>query len=304
MEQNEIIKVIKESAIESQTGQFLQQNFQPFYEQVAVWQEKALAIKVTDISQTREMKLAREIRLAIADVRIAADKRRKTLKEDSIRYGKAIQGVYNVIEHETKKLERYLEEQERFAIIQEQNRITGLRALRTSEIFDYTEFIPYGVDLGNMTEEQYQLLFVTVKKQKEYKLQLEQEAEQERINKEKAEKLRLQKLQIENAALKREQERKNKQLEIERLHRESLESEITAKEKEEQRINKEKREQEEVRLRKEARAGDKEKLLNYVNKLTDVELPDIKEQSAIEILEKFQNQFEWAVELIVKYCNE
>ena len=119
MEQNnELVRVINESGVEQSTALTLQSSFLPFFEQAEQWKIKAESLVVTDASQTREMKMAREARLALKDIRVSADKTRKALKEDSLRYGKAVQGVYNVIDYLIAPIEKHLEEQEKFPEIQ------------------------------------------------------------------------------------------------------------------------------------------------------------------------------------------
>lgn len=111
---NQLLQVITESGVEQTTAQSLQKAFEPFFAQANDWQEKAKGLVVTDESQTREMKMAREARLALKEIRVNADKTRKALKEDSLRYGKAVQEVYNVIEYLIVPIEKHLEEQEKF----------------------------------------------------------------------------------------------------------------------------------------------------------------------------------------------
>ena len=115
----QVLDVIESSGLEQSTITTLKERFLPFYEQVETWKERAATLKVTDASQTREMKMAREASLALRAIRVEADKTRKALKEDSIRYGRAVQGVYNVIEYLIKPIEEHLQVQEDFVKIQE-----------------------------------------------------------------------------------------------------------------------------------------------------------------------------------------
>lgn len=81
--------------LEPASATSLQEVFAPFFAQTDEWTKTAHAIKVTSIEQRREMKLARESRLALREIRVNAEKARKR-KEDSLRMGKAIDGLANV----------------------------------------------------------------------------------------------------------------------------------------------------------------------------------------------------------------
>jgi hypothetical protein len=129
----------------------LRETFASFFEQVDGWAAKAAAIKVTSVDQKREMKLARESRLALREIRVNAEKARKRLKEDSLRMGKAIDGLANVIKSEIEPIEEYLREQETFAERAEAARIEALRAARAAELAAVG--VVAGEPLGELSEE-------------------------------------------------------------------------------------------------------------------------------------------------------
>ncbi len=120
-----LVLAIKENQVETETGLVLQKAFEPFFQQANEWKKKAEELVITDVSQVREMQMARQARLALKEIRVNADKTRKRLKEDSLRYGKAVQGVYNVIEYLIEPIEKFLQEQEDFAKIQEAKQKKG-----------------------------------------------------------------------------------------------------------------------------------------------------------------------------------
>lgn len=177
---NELVKVIIESGVEQSTASVLKEKFLPFFDQAEAWEAKAKMLVVTDVKQIREMKMAREARLALKEIRVNADKTRKTLKEDSLRYGKAVQGVYNVIEYLIAPIEKHLEQQEKFAEIQEQKRIDALREKRSSDVEQYAEFMPAGIDLGWMSEVDYEKLVDFLKARYQDKIEAEQREARER----------------------------------------------------------------------------------------------------------------------------
>jgi hypothetical protein len=93
----------------------IRDGFQDAFNQAESWREKALAIKVTSLADKDAMKQAREMRLALKNIRVDAEKRRKALKEDALVMGRAIDGVNNLLLAAIQPLERHLEEQEKFA---------------------------------------------------------------------------------------------------------------------------------------------------------------------------------------------
>ena len=220
-ETNEIVKVVEQSGLEQQTAKTLLESFTPFFEKADEWRQKAETLVVTDVSQTREMKMAREARLALKEIRVNADKTRKALKEDSIRYGKAVQGVYNVIEYLIVPIEQHLEKQEKFAEIQEAERRAKLKAEREAEIQPYVEFIPYGLDFSVMTDEDYAKTLNGARLQLQAKVEAELRAEQERIAKEKAEAEERERIRIENERLRAEAEARERQMAEERAKAEA-----------------------------------------------------------------------------------
>lgn len=209
-ETNELAKVINESGVEQSTALTLQNSFLPFFERAREWKEKAESLVVTDASQLREMKMAREARLALRDIRIEADKTRKALKEDSIRYGKAVQGVYNVIEYLIVPIEKHLEDQEKFAERLEEKRIAALHEERLEALRPYMEFVPYALNYGTLTEEAWLKVYNGAKMQHEAKIEAERKAEQERIEREKAEAAERERVRQENERLRKEAEEAEK----------------------------------------------------------------------------------------------
>jgi len=317
---NQIIEVITESGVEKSTALTLQDSFMPFFQQAEEWKNKAKELKVTDVSQTREMKMAREARLALKEIRVNADKKRKELKEDSLRYGKAVQGVYNVIEYLIVPIEKHLEEQEKFAEIQESKRKDELKEARQKELEPYQEFIPF-VDLREMSEEDYNKLLSGAKLQLEQKLESERKIEQERIAKEKAEAEERARIEAENKKLKQEAEERErkeqaeaklraeqeaKRLEAEKREREAyeakikaeqeakakLEAELKAKQEAEAKVQRQK----ELAEKKAKLAPDKDKLIALAENLLSIQMPAVENEEALKVLQSTQ-------ELLLKTSN-
>lgn len=209
---NELVKIIQTSGLEEKTSEYIKEKFMPFFEQANEWREKALALNVTDENQLAEMEQAREARIFLKNLRVNADKMRKALKEDSLRYGKAVQGIYNVIEALITPTEEHLDKQEKFIEIQAQKRKAELKATREKELAPYSEFVPLGIDLANMDEHGFGTFLNGVKLQLEAKVAAEKKAEEDRIAREKSEAEEKEKQRLEFERLKKENEEKEKQL--------------------------------------------------------------------------------------------
>ena len=285
---NELVEVIEKAKIEQGTAKMLQESFNPLFTKAQEWKLEADKIIVTDESQTEMMAKAREIRLSLQKVRTDADKKRIALKEDSLRYGKAVQGIYNVIEFLVKPIEKHLENQEKFIERQEEQKRLVIKQKRESEILPYAEFVPGGFDFGIMTEEDYQRLLAGFKIQYQLKQDAIAKAEAEKIEAEKKAKEEQERIRIENEKLKAEKEAREKaekeKKEIEEKQRKEKEIETNRikaeKEAENKRIAAEKEAE-----RKAQNAPDREKIVKFIADLSLLEYPDVKADEAKKIID-------------------
>lgn len=155
--ESELLVAVKASGLEPESQQRLVSSFQPLFDEAEKWRLQVAAIKVTDVADTRGMKMAREGRLALKAIRVNGDKVRKGLKEDVNRRGKAIDGAFNVLEFLIAPLEKTLLEQEQFAERKEAERIAAVKTER-EELLK-----PFGIDtalyqLGLMPQEAFDAL--------------------------------------------------------------------------------------------------------------------------------------------------
>jgi len=95
----------KTDGLPPQTLSLISEGFSGFYEEADKWRKAAASIVVTSPDQKKEIKAARETRLALKDIRVKAEKTRKAMKEDSLRLGKAIDGAYNMLDHAIRPVE-------------------------------------------------------------------------------------------------------------------------------------------------------------------------------------------------------
>lgn len=177
--ENGLLREIEDNKMEKMAEKQLKDAFLPFFEKAEEWKKKAESIVVTSVDQKEEIKQARKARLALKDIRVEADKVRKSLKEDSIRKGKAIQGVYNVIDYLVRPIEEHLQNQEDFAKNEERKRRAKLKDERESELQDYREFVPFGIDVSDMEEADFQKVLNGAKMQLNAKIEAEKEKKRE-----------------------------------------------------------------------------------------------------------------------------
>jgi hypothetical protein len=150
----EILEVDSINGLAVKTKTDIQEAFLPFAQQFAEWKEKAATIVVTDIFQTDLMEQAGEARKAIKKIRTAVEKKKDELKEDSLRYGKAVQEIRNRIWKECEEIESHLEAQERFKELHDAKLLaerTNARMDRLKDFADVTSSIVAG-----MTDDQFE----------------------------------------------------------------------------------------------------------------------------------------------------
>lgn len=173
----EILQVDSINGLEISTREAIQKAFLPFAEQFAEWKEKAKEIVVTDISETDKMKAAGEARKAIKKIRTGADAVRKSLKEDSLKYGKAVQEVYNKIESEATPIEEHLEKQEKFKELEEARQRQILIAERMDLLKDFPNVTSEMVI--NLDEDNFQVFLSGLLDQKSKREEAERKEQEE-----------------------------------------------------------------------------------------------------------------------------
>src|SRR5262249_42943564 len=138
-------------------------------------------IVVTDENDKRGMKLARDSRLALREIRVNAEKARKRLKEDSLRRGKAIDGIANVLKALIEPIEAHLLEQESFAERAELARRDTLKAARAQALVAYGADPIVDASLGEMPEDVWERTLETARLAQEAKREAERQAELVRV---------------------------------------------------------------------------------------------------------------------------
>lgn len=324
----QLLTVVEQNGLEPASAASIKSAFAPLFDQAEEWRLKVANIRVTDASQTREMKLARESRLALREIRIKAEKTRKALKDESLRTGKAIDGAYNILEFLIAPLEKSLLEQEQFVERIEAARKAELKRAREAEL------APFGIDpafynLDDMPEDQFAKLVGDAKLAHEAKIEAARRLEEERIKREQAEAEERERMRKENERLKREADEREAAIKAERAkvdaerkaaeeearkerlrlqaiaeaERQKAEAERQAKAKleaEAKRIQEEARKLEEriaEEKRKAAAAPDMEKLIAHAAAIGAIQIPDMDTQDArtlsMEIDRRTQSLVAW-----------
>lgn len=290
----DLTKVTAENKLNGSSASELQAAFMPYFEKASEWRDKASGIKVTSLAQTDEMRRAREARLALRDIRINTEKTRKELKEDSLRTGKAIDGMANVIKFLIEPIEEYLEKQEKYGEMLRINQQNEYRDMRTHEAGKYIHDFPQTIDLGVISYEEFAKYLHFAKAQYEAREAAAMQLERERIEREEREAAERAAMQAENERLRKEAAEHEASIQAERAERERLQREIevqaSAQRAEAERLRLEteaKEHAERERLQREksekeaaekaaAQAPDKEKLIDFSIRIQELAIPDVK----------------------------
>lgn len=312
---NALVKIVETSGLEKTKADFILEKFQDYFKIASEWETKAKMLIVTSETQVTEMKMAREGRLFLKQKRVDIEKARKELKEQSLREGKAIDGIANVLKALIEPVEQYLEEQEKFVEIKEEKIKEDRKQSRVAEI-QQLGLEPMLYDLKNMPEENYKALVEGEKLAIQQRKEAELKAEQERIEREKEQ----ERIRVENEKLKAEAIEKEKQLAKERAEaekqrkdaeekqrkekeafelkakkeKEAIEKKLLAEKQAKEKIEAklkaeaEAKKLEEKRLEKEKqdaqKAPDKEKLLKLAEEINLLIFPEVKSKEAEKVL--------------------
>lgn len=310
--ENQLAVIVKESGLEQTKAAVLLEKFKNYFDLAAEWEKKAKTIVVTKEDQISDMKMARVGRLALREKRIAIESTRKELKEQSLREGRAIDGIANVLKALIVPIEEYLDKQENFVKIKaeqeaelvrleeekkaEEDRIAKEKAEaeERERVKAENERLKKEADEREAARKKEQEAAAAREKALKDEMdrkEAEAKAEQERIQKEADEKAAALKKEAEEkeAALKKEAEAKEaalkaeqeKQLAKERAEKEAAEAELKAKKEEEDRLKREAVEKAEALKR----ASDRDKIIQLRDDLRNFPLPEVESAAAKQLVE-------------------
>lgn len=194
---------VKSTGLDTQAAEVIEASFAPLFVQANKWAAQVAGLKVTDVSQVREMKLARESRLALKEIRVLAGKNKDRLKEDSLKRSRAVDSIYNTVKGICEPLEAELLAQEQFALRAEAARLEKIKAERVELLTKYgVDCAFYSLDV--MPAPQFEQLLAGSKAAHEAKIEAARKAEEERAAKIAAEAAERERIRVENERLKAE----------------------------------------------------------------------------------------------------
>lgn len=150
--------------------------FSGFFKDAEKWKEKAGLIT--------DPKDARSARLELKGVRVAAEKKRKELKADSLRMGKAIDGANNILLAVIVPIEKELEAIENAEKIRIADELTKLTACRTDKLRAFIDHDTPLPNVGAMTEPQFEAVLADAKLLFETKAAAARKLEEEKVARE------------------------------------------------------------------------------------------------------------------------
>lgn len=171
-EKNKLVEIVAETGVMNPQAELIISRFKPLLQDAKKLIDESKDLVVTDPSQKDEMKKARDNRLALRDIRVAADKARKELKEDTIKFGTAVQGVYNLIKDAIAPIEEHLENQEKYIERIETERKARVEAERGAELSKYVEDISL-YNFKEMSDEAFLKLVENLKAESDRKKEIE-----------------------------------------------------------------------------------------------------------------------------------
>jgi len=173
--------------IEKSKAEQIRSVFQPMADMLD--QFEAAYDEVMGMEQSEEKSAkAKRLRLDIAKIRIEADKRRKEMKEEYLRAGKAIDGTANILKWAVADKENSLKDVELYYQRIEEERLKKLQEDREAELSKY-DFDGSSMDLSGMDEAVWNNFLTGTRTNWENLKVAERKAEEDRIAREKKEKL-------------------------------------------------------------------------------------------------------------------
>jgi len=175
---NQLTVYIANAGIEKEDQEKLTLLFLPFFDQAQSWMAIAKTLVVNSVDQVAEMKKADNARLALKQIRGAIERTRKQMKEYSLNYGRAVDGLAKKLTDAIQPIEDYLYDQAKFAELQEELRKSKLAEDRLMELQQYNFTYSQGFNLAEMSDDDYNVFLNGLK------MSWDKQQEEIRINEE------------------------------------------------------------------------------------------------------------------------
>jgi hypothetical protein len=206
--------VVKDFTLDTASETNVLDAYAPYFANARALASRARELIAQPTDVKTDAKSARVLRIALKDERVAAEKARKKLNEDALRYQRAVNGINAAILLITEPLEAKLKEIEDAEEIAAQKARDTLRAQRAEELRPYCTSTDH-YNLDTMPAEAYSSLLNGLKYAKELEDQRRQreeaeraeaarKAEEERVAREQAAAAEKARLEAENARLQAE----------------------------------------------------------------------------------------------------
>jgi len=230
---NEILVNPNEFGIEETKANELIGNLPQIKSERDILQKQYDELILLDIEDSETAKKAKALRLLISKNRTQGiNQWHKVTKDLFLKGGQFVDAIKRVEVQVNERMEAQLEEIENYHAKKESERKESLRVERLSILQPYSEFVPFGIDLSNLSDEDFQKTLNGAKLQFEAKIEAERKSEAERLEKERleAERIaeekrieaeRIEAQRIENERLKKEAEARELELQKERAKTEA-----------------------------------------------------------------------------------
>ena len=278
IETTQLEKVVKESGLQIQEGEEIKKSYLPFVVQLSEIQAQSSKINF-DSPEMIDETIARELRLKTVKIRTGAEVLKDQRKRGYLLRGNLEQAAYNLIASSCKLTEETFFNVEKAREIAEKKRKEALKIERQEKLSPYTEDVVL-YPLGEMSEEQFNSLYITLRTAHENQLEAERKAEEERIAKEKAEAAERERMRLENIRLKKEAEERERVMAELKAKNNAIEK---AKKEAEAKAEAE-RKAKEASEKKARLAPDKDKLKTLAGSIGQIILPEVKSLEAQAVI--------------------
>jgi hypothetical protein len=222
----ELCAVVKREGVAEQQQAVLIGSFAPYHAQIAAARKTSETI--TDGGDPLQRKMARECRLELRRVRCAIENTRKDAKADALRYGKAVDGMANVLKFLCEPEEERLEEIEQAEVRKEQARIAALVEHRTVAL-QAVNANPAAYNLAVMDDATWESVMSAAVKADQDRLAAEAKEQADRIERERKESEERERIKAENERLKAEAEKREAEIKAEREKEAAERAKVEAK---------------------------------------------------------------------------
>jgi len=185
----ELENVVNVTGLEPTESEQIKQSYLPFFVEIEEIKKEAKKIDFENPTLLDE-KIAKDLRLRMMRVRTGSEKVKEDRKKVHALKANVEQAAWNLIKTGCLLEENNFEQVEKKREIAEKLRKENLKNFRTEQLQSYLEFVPIvHLNLGEMSDEDFEKLLSGAKLQLEAKIEAEKKAEQERIEKERIENL-------------------------------------------------------------------------------------------------------------------